>query len=188
MVFVYLGIAVVVIFLFLVGYYNRKSIFKMPKRAEKKKVVKEQSKEEEKTEKKISYNDFSDPVVKEYSDIEQVLTPEDDLPKNTNIDDVDDIDYQQSMYERRSEYFDNQEDEDESEGPDGSFRDIMQQRISIGSHSLSNRKPTIHGDDYDEMISEYDLGQENTSFAKRFAELPPDMKAIMLSDILNKKY
>lgn len=187
MVFVYLGIAVVVIFLFLVVYYNRKKIFKKrPKKVKEKKVV---DPDTEVDSKKVEINDFSDPVVKDYDDVEQVLTSEENLPKIEILDDIDDFDYQNDMFERAAEFFDDSNDDIESEGPDGSFQDIMQQRISIGSHSLLNEKPTIHGDeDYDEMISDFEFGQENSSFAKRFADLPPDMKALMMSDILNRKY
>lgn len=190
MVFVYLGIAVVVIFLFLVIYYNRKSIFKKrPPKVKEKKIVDPDTYVDPK---RVEINDFSDPIVKDYDDVDQVLTPEENLPKNAKIEDLDDVDYQYDMFERAAEYFEDSQnvDEVEPEGPDGSFRDIMQQRISIGSHSLTNEKPTIHGDDddYDEMISDYDFGGESASFAKRFADLPPDMKALMMSDILNRKY
>lgn len=192
MVFVYLGIAVVVIFLFLVIYYHRKTIFK--KRPPK---VKEKQVDDPDTyvdPKRVEINDFSDPIVKEYDDVDQVLTPEENLPKVSKIEDLDDLDYQYDMFERATDYFEKTEQEDDDcapEGPDGSFREMMQQRISIGRHSLVNEKPTIHGDDdddYDEMITDYDFGGENASFAKRFAELPPDMKALMMSDILNRKY
>lgn len=191
MVFVYMGIAVFVIFLFLVIYYNRKKIFKKREKPVKQKKV-DVDPDTYVDEGKVEVNDFSDPIVKDYEDVEQVLTPEEELPKTSNLDDLDDMDYQYDMYERASDYFMDNDPEDEvaPEGPDGSFRDMMQQRISIGSHSLMSEKPTIHGDDddYDEMISDFDYGKENVSFAKRFADLPPDMKALMMSDILNRKY
>lgn len=193
MVFVYLGIAVVVIFLFLVIYYNRKNIFKKPKKKEKQKQskkVEEKSENAKSEDTKIEINDFSNPVVKEYDDINQVLAPEDEIPQKTTIEDIDDIDFRYDMLERAQENFRSEDDEVAPEGPDGSFRNIMKQRISIGSHSLASKKPSIHGDDddYDEMISDYDFGGESASFAKRFADLPPDMKALMMSDILNRKY
>ena len=185
MVFVYMGIAVFVIFLFLVIYYNRKKLFKKREKPVKQKKV-DVDPDTYVDEGKVEVNDFSDPIVKDYEDVEQVLTPEEELPKTSKLDDLDDMDYQYDMYERASDYF----IDNDPEGPDGSFREMMQQRISIGSHSLMSEKPTIHGDDddYDEMISDFDYGKENVSFAKRFAELPPDMKALMMSDILNRKY
>lgn len=191
MVFVYMGIAVIVIFLFFVLFYNRKKIFKKREKKQKQEKVKVDP-DTNVDSKNVEINDFSDPVVKEYKDVDQVLTSEDNLPKNLKLEDFDDIDYQYDMNERAAEYFgdDQQQDDVAAEGPDGSFRDIMKQRISIGSHSLTNSKPSVHGDDddYDEMISDFDYGKQNSSFAKRFAELPPDMKALMLSDILNRKY
>lgn len=191
MVFVYMGIAVFVIFLFLVLYYNRKKIFKKREKPVKQKNV-DVDPDTYVDEKKVEVNDFSDPIVKDYVDVEQVLTPEEELPKTSKLDELDDMDYQYDMFERASEYFMDNDPEDEvaPEGPDGSFREMMQQRISIGSHSLTNEKPSIHGDDddYDEMIYDFDYGKENVSFAKRFADLPPDMKALMMSDILNRKY
>lgn len=192
MVFVYMGIAVFVIFLFLVLYYNRKKIFKKREKPVKQKNV-DVDPDTYVDEKKVEVNDFSDPIVKDYVDVEQVLTPEEELPKTSKLDELDDMDYQYDMYERASDYFMDNDPEDEvaPEGPDGSFQNMMQQRISIGSHSLTNEIPSIHGDDdddYDEMISDFDYGKENVSFAKRFADLPPDMKALMMSDILNRKY
>ena len=192
MVFVYMGIAVVLIFLFFVVFYNRKKIFKKREKPVKAKKV-DVDPDTYVDPDRIEVNDFSDPIVKEYENVEQVLTPEEELPKVSNFDELDNMDYQHDMFERASEYFEdsNVEDEVAPEGPDGTLRDIVQQRISIGSHSLTNKKPSIHGDDdddYDEMISDFDFGKENASFAKRFAELPPDMKALMMSDILNRKY
>lgn len=191
MVFVYMGIAVFVIFLFLVVYYNRKKIFKKREKTVKQEKV-DIDPDTYVDPERVEINDFSDPIVKDYVDVEQVLTPEEELPKTSKLDELDDMDYQYDMFERASEYFMDNDPEDEvaPEGPDGSFREMMQQRISIGSHSLTNEKPSIHGDDddYDEMIYDFDYGKENVSFAKRFADLPPDMKALMMSDILNRKY
>lgn len=190
MVFVYMGIAVVVIFLFLVLFYHRKSILKKLKKKEKQKPEKNKEQIEEKTggDENVEINDFSNPTVKEFDDVDQVLTSEDDISQKTNLENIDDIDFRYDMLERAKENL-KEEDEVAPEGPDGSFREMMRQRISIGSHSLTNERPSVHGDDdYDEIINDYGFAQQSESFAKRFADLPPDMKALMMADILNRKY
>lgn len=183
MVFVYIGIAVVVLFLFLVLLYNRKNI---------KEKLKKKSKPQEKTyedpdtrvdEKKLEYNEFSDPVVKEYSDMEEVFNPN----QNTQ-ESFEDLTNEQDFLTKLDldDFFETeQENVDESAG----FDSALNQQISIGSHSLTSQKPSMYDqDDYDEIVDDFYMSGQNESIAKKFADLPDDMKALIVADILNRKY
>ena len=180
MAFVYIGIAVVVIFLFLVLYYNRKTIINKLK-DRKKKPKAEPVKEDPDTkvdEKNIDFNDFSQSQSQEYSSVDEFLNPS--LDEEESLENLDFEEFSRLMNDRLKSSREEEEEEPEENGG--------MKNISIGRHSLNKENLSIMDDDYDDEMEDFDIGVENTSIASKFANLPDDMKALMIADILKKKY